>query len=399
MGGIHEMVESADDASVMTRLREQWSMRSPWMRTALKTATALSITVAVVSVAHLDHGFWVSLGALVALRLNVAATWKTSSQMVIGTVVGFVLGSAWVAFAGATVGLYWALLPVAVFLAAYTPGAVSVVVGQASFAVFVIALFGITQPAKFGTGEVRLLDVIVGVLVALVVSLAMWPRGVTPVVQERLRSGIDAATEYLVAVVGRVIQGAGGLDAAAGQSTQQELEEIHARASREVAIGQESFDLAISQGGPELVNLPAWTTIVNLTRQLMYVAAILAGMERISAMPAGSKEFERRAEVLSDTIRDRMLASIDALAGDDRVLVSEDNLFISARMVEELSSAADHSIARLALDPGPMFGRQVVALAFVAAWLAECAWLSNQFATRAMGERKPVAELVAAPNG
>ncbi|MGV1036400.1 MAG: FUSC family protein [Candidatus Nanopelagicales bacterium] len=398
MGGVHELVESADDASVVMRLSEQWSLRSPWMRTALKTATALSITVAVVSVAHLEHGFWVSLGALVALRLNVTATWKTSGQMVIGTVVGFVLGSAWVALAGTTVGLYWLLLPFAVFLAAYTPGAVSVIVGQASFAVFVIALFGITEPAMFGTGEVRLLDVIVGVLVALVVSLAMWPRGVTPDVEARLRSGIDASTAFLVAVVTRFVDGAGDSRSATDQQASQALEGIQARAHREVSIGQESFDLAISQGGPELANLPAWTTIVNLTGQVMFVGAILAGMERISPMPAGCDGFEKTAQGLCTTIRDRMLASIDVLSGKSSDSVN-DNLFITTDELAKLSGEVDDSVARLALNPGPIFGHQVVALAFVAAWLAECAWMSNQFAARATGERKPVAELVAAPNG
>lgn len=399
LGGVHELVESADDASVMMRLREQWSLRSPWMRTALKTATALSITVAVVSVAHLDHGFWVSLGALVALRLNVSATWKTSGQMVIGTVVGFVLGSAWVALAGTTVGLYWLLLPLVVFLAAYTPGAVSVVVGQASFAVFVIALFGITEPAKFGTGEVRLLDVVVGVLVALVVSLAMWPRGVTPVVEARLRSGIDASTAFLVAVVARFVNGAAEGGSATDEHATHEFAEIQARAHREVSIGQESFDLAIGQGGPELANLPAWTTIVNLTGQMMFVGSILAGMERISPMPARSEEFGRMAENLCATIRDRMLASIDVLSGQDGKPADEKTLYIGRIELGGLSAAVDDSVTRLALNPGPTFGRQVVALAFVAAWLTECAWMSNQLAARAMGESKSVSELVATPNG
>ncbi|MBP7973221.1 MAG: FUSC family protein [Candidatus Nanopelagicales bacterium] len=399
LGGVHELVESADDSSVVMRLREQWSLRSPWMRTALKTATALSITVAVVSVAHLDHGFWVSLGALVALRLNVSATWKTSGQMVVGTVIGFVLGSAWVALASTTVGLYWLLLPFAVFLAAYTPGAVSVIVGQASFAVFVIALFGITEPATFGTGAIRLLDVVVGVLVALVVSLAMWPRGVTPVVEARLRSGIDASTAFLVAVVTRFVNGATASDPAADKQAQHEVTRTLAIAHREVSIGQESFDLAIGQGGHELAHLPAWTTIVNLTGQVMFVGAILAGMERVSPMPPQCEEFGSTVESLSATIREHMLASIDVLSGNNTDPVDNDTLFISTAELVMISAAVDESIARLALNPGPRFGHEVVALAFVAAWLGECAWMCNQFATRATGESKPVTELVATPNG
>ncbi len=62
------------------------------------------------------------------------------------------------------------LLPIVVFLAAYTPGAVNFVVGQAGFTVFVVVLFNILVPEGWRTGLVRVQDIAIGAGISVAVG-------------------------------------------------------------------------------------------------------------------------------------------------------------------------------------------------------------------------------------
>ena len=118
--------------------------------------------------------------------------------MFVGTILGFVVGSLAVLAAGNHAWPLWLLLPIVTFLAVYTPGAISLIIGQASFTVFVIVLLGITDPGRLNTAEWRLFDVVLGISVSLLVSLFMWPHGVAPMVYRTTRNAIAASTNYLM---------------------------------------------------------------------------------------------------------------------------------------------------------------------------------------------------------
>ena len=81
----------------------------------------------------------------------------------------------------ATIGgddtLLWIALPIVVFLAGYTPGAVNFVVGQASFTVFVVVLFNVLVPEGWRTGLVRVQDVAIGAGHQRRRRRVLWPRG------------------------------------------------------------------------------------------------------------------------------------------------------------------------------------------------------------------------------
>ena len=68
--------------------------RSVWFRNSLRGAVALAIAVAVAEATTVQHGFWVVLGTLSVLRSNALGTGSTAVRAVVGTALGFVLGSA-----------------------------------------------------------------------------------------------------------------------------------------------------------------------------------------------------------------------------------------------------------------------------------------------------------------
>ena len=75
-------------------------------------------------------------------------------------------------------GALWAVLPVAVLVAAYAPGTLPFAVGQAGFTVTVAVLFNLLVPVGWKVGVVRVEDVAIGSAVSVLVGSVLWPHGV-----------------------------------------------------------------------------------------------------------------------------------------------------------------------------------------------------------------------------
>ena len=188
-----------------------------WLRSALRVGVALGVAVAVAQAGDLPNSFWVGLGALTALRSNALGTGYTVLQALAGTVLGFALAVGLVHVASSR-WVLWALLPVTVFLAAYTPTAVHFLVGQASFTVLVVVLFNLLEPVGWKVGLVRLQDVAIGLVVSLVASLVLWPRGASRALVSSATTSLAASGRYFADAVarwlGREVSLAGPRDAA-----------------------------------------------------------------------------------------------------------------------------------------------------------------------------------------
>jgi uncharacterized membrane protein YccC len=174
-------------------LRAHSNVRSVRFRNAARAGLGLAFAVFVAKTASIEHAFWVVLGALAVLRSNALGTGATALQALVGALVGFGVASALMETVGADDTVLWILLPFIVFLAAYTPGAVNFVVGQAFFTVFVVVLFNVLQPDGWRTGLVRVQDVAIGAAISVVVGALLWPRGARGVARrafaELLRAG------------------------------------------------------------------------------------------------------------------------------------------------------------------------------------------------------------------
>ena len=91
----------------------------------------------------------------------------------------------------------WVVLPVAVFIAAYTPGTAPFAIGQAAFTVTVAVLFNLLAPVGWKVGVLRIEDVAIGCGVSILAGLLFWPRGIASLVGDDLA---DAFREILALV-------------------------------------------------------------------------------------------------------------------------------------------------------------------------------------------------------
>jgi uncharacterized membrane protein YccC len=188
-------------------VRAHLSPASSVLQHAVRTGVGLALAVLLARLLRLDHAFWVVLGTSSVLRTNALATGRTMLQAVAGTVVGFAVGAAFTAAAGTNLAMLWAALPVAIFLAAYAPGAIGFVVGQAAFTINVLILFNLITPVGWRLGLARIEDILVGAGVSVVVSLLLWPRGARRQLSRALAASYRATAVFVGSSVARVLEG------------------------------------------------------------------------------------------------------------------------------------------------------------------------------------------------
>ena len=166
---------------------------------AVRAAAAMTLAVILAMILPLAHGFWITLGVLLVLRSSAASTSATAVQAVVGTALGFAVSAALLYFFADNAIVLWTVLVVGVFLAAYTPGVVSFMVGQVAFTTMVIAFFTIVDPQGITTAIVRLEAVAIGAVSAALMALTLWPRGARAALARAMGGHYRAAAKGLTA--------------------------------------------------------------------------------------------------------------------------------------------------------------------------------------------------------
>ena len=173
------------------------SLRSVWFRNSARGAIAVAAAVAVAKLLDVQHAFWVVLGTLSVLRTSASATGATALRGLAGQIAGFAVGAALLVGIGTSPAALWVAFPLAVLVAAYTPGTAPFAAGQAAFTVTIVVLYNILAPAGWRVGLLRVEDVAIGCAVSLVVGYLFWPRGVSAVVGDNLADAFRSGSDYL----------------------------------------------------------------------------------------------------------------------------------------------------------------------------------------------------------
>ena len=183
---------------------EHASLRSVTLRNAVRGAAGLAIAVFVAQRSGVQHSFWVVLGTISVLRSSALATGRSVLSALEGTAAGIAVGAAILFLLGSSEPVLWAVLPVAVLIAAYAPRAISFAAGQAAFTVVLIVLFNLIQPVGWRVGLIRIEDVAIGFGVSLLVGLLFWPRGDITVLRANLAGAYAHCARYVEVAVHRL---------------------------------------------------------------------------------------------------------------------------------------------------------------------------------------------------
>ena len=259
-----------------TDLAVNATLRSPWGRHAVRTGIALAAAAAVVSIADLSHGYWVILGVISVLRIDAAATGRQAARALTGTLVGVVIGFFVLLALNPYPAAVWLLAPIAAFMAAWSSRAIGFAVGQGAFSFFVLVLFGaLSWPPQYDTAFDRLLDIGVGVGVALVVGLLMWPSGMVSDMRRALADALNTGAAGLQRSV----------DHALGRTSHATLSG-HWPADRAVIRrANEAFDLCVVQRRDIDASQGRWARIAGDIHVLVLVGSMVGALPKVAPVP------------------------------------------------------------------------------------------------------------------
>jgi uncharacterized membrane protein YccC len=342
----HDVVRSRADgeATVTTAwqvLRAHSDPRSVRFRNAARAALGLALAVVVAKETSVEHAFWVVLAALSVLRSNALGTGATALQALLGACIGFGVASLVMTTMGGDDTWLWIALPIVTFLAAYTPGAVNFVVGQAGFTVFVVVLFNIFVPEGWRTGLVRVQDIAIGAGISVAVGALLWPRGARGVARRSFAELLQAGTAHLSLALGVALQGSPG-DLALATT---EVTDARARA---VAALE---DLALEHGGGH-VDREGWGALLVEALLLELAAAgVVRGHARaegtgcrdaVEVLVGEGRSAVASIEAETDRlVRDGIHALAPAARSDHRVVPPELAACLESKPPPELSGALD----------------------------------------------------------
>jgi uncharacterized membrane protein YgaE (UPF0421/DUF939 family) len=148
-------------------------LRSPkWidLEPAVKTGIAALLSMLAYQALHLEHGYWAVISAIIVMQANLGGSIRASFDRLVGTAIGALLGTLAFRYIGRTplsVGLG---LTLTIFLCSWLGLKQSY--RLAGVTASIVLLMGETNPWLAGWN--RFLDVVLGVVIALVVS-ALWP--------------------------------------------------------------------------------------------------------------------------------------------------------------------------------------------------------------------------------
>jgi uncharacterized membrane protein YccC len=289
---------------VVKTVRTHLAPGSSALHNSLRGAVGLALAVLLARLLGLDHAFWTVLGTLSVLRSNALATGRTTLQALAGTVLGFVVGAPLMVLIGAHGQALWIALPIAVFLAAYTPTAVHFVVGQAAFTILVIVLFNLIAPAGWTVGLVRIEDIALGTSVSVAAGLLLWPRGARAELRRALAQLYRAVAAYLVGSLHLLLVG----DA--------EVSSVRAEAVRAGDRAGEAFDQLLMERAARRVSFEVPAFLVAAGNYAIFVADQLDMLAARGYRAVGCPDETDTVELQARLMVDGFLRLADRL--DDR---------------------------------------------------------------------------------
>jgi len=249
-----------------TILRAHLTPTSPWFQTAARMGLGLGIAVAIVRASEVAHGFWVLLGVMSVLRFDAASTRKFAWQAIVGSVVGVIIGGLLIRWTGQSETLLWITFPIAVFLMAWGPAVLGFVVGQAAFSAFVLLVLGIVDwPPQAGLGEIRVEDIALGAVVAVLIGLILWPGGAARALHTAVATAMREASAFLSLALRTLV-----VEVPAADRTRS------AKAASLAAMrATETHDIATMQGPRALPDPRQWARLTNAATLLVDIGHVV----------------------------------------------------------------------------------------------------------------------------
>lgn len=288
VGGYRLLPEPAVAAAIPAGLL---ATRSIAARNSIRAGLGLALAVAVSHLFSAHHGFWVALGTTTVLGTSASRTGTKVIHAVIGTAVGVTISGVLIEACGVAPTLLWMMLPLSVFGAAYLPRS-SFIASEAAAAMTALVILNLIAPTGWRLGLLRIEDVALGAVVAVVASLLLWPRGATAAVSKVIDAAVAVNARYLNAAVLRVTRGI-------GEQPDRTMEALryYARAANRAA--DDAVRQYLSETGSQTGLKTPIVAAANRSTRLSLTAELIADIQPTASTP----NFHNARSVLEGSTR------------------------------------------------------------------------------------------------
>jgi uncharacterized membrane protein YccC len=265
---------------------------------ALRVAIVTSVAVLITGLLHLNHGYWVTLTAVVILQPFAATTRQKALQRVIGTILG-------AAVAAAATAVFHGPVAVMVLVSIFTILCVALLpLNYGAYAVFGTPAFVLLAESSAGDWHLaglRVVNTLIGGGLALVGSRLLWPGDERNRLPELAAAALRANDEFLRRAVALVARG--------GDANLGELRDARRDIAFAALNAEDSFQRLVSEhpGPPEALE-PIMTFLVY-TRRIAASTAALAVAASDEARPPDEtlRTFEQVAHRVLNDLADAVI--------------------------------------------------------------------------------------------
>ena len=162
-----------DTKSLWQKLKEQLNWSHPRFRYAIRLSTCFLIGYFLILGFHLEKGYWILLTSLFVCQPSYSETRKRLFQRIIGTLSGVVTGVLFVQILPTLAGQVILLLVAAYAFFVWLRKNYALAVVFVT--IFVIAAFNLIAGKGIIVMEARVMDTIIGAVLAIIVVRFMWP--------------------------------------------------------------------------------------------------------------------------------------------------------------------------------------------------------------------------------
>lgn len=166
------------------------------MRHAIKTGLATLLSYLLTIWLDLDYGYWAPITTVIVMQNNIAEAFEMSIYRTMGTIMGAVMGVVCIVLFPDTLVGNCLGLTLATGLCAFLIGRSSRF-RMASITLTIVILASVDQPDRINFGLFRVVEILVGVIAALLVSVLLWPRRAGPLLRNDLVVQLQSCADKL----------------------------------------------------------------------------------------------------------------------------------------------------------------------------------------------------------
>jgi uncharacterized membrane protein YccC len=267
---------------------------------AIKTAIAGVISLYLTDLFHLPQGYWAAITALIVMQSNVGATLNASRTRLAGTAIGAVVGGFFTAMFGMNVMGFAVAVTIAFFLCDLLHLADSQ--RLATVTVAIIMLIGQTASA-WVIALHRFTEVALGILIALLVSLTLWPNHARRSVRQGLADALLQLSELYRAVMRSYrCQPAPTLEGLKASEELKSIEVLKSDVSSAIHKTGDLVQFALQEAFGPIKERESLALLADQVRRIYHAVEILVFAVRDCSSDTYFRNFESGLEQLEDGV-------------------------------------------------------------------------------------------------